>query len=115
MLKAPIDAAVELVFIRRHAHWAWTEFFAALQKSAVVAICTAALPAMLLTASAGLNSIMSLAIAIPLAMSGWIAGLYITGHPLAGELALAAVAVRRRWNSGLSAVARLRPKVASGR
>jgi O-antigen/teichoic acid export membrane protein len=115
VLKAPIDAAVELVFIRRHAHWAWTEFFAALQKSAVVAICTAALPAILLTASAGLNSIMSLAIAIPLAMSGWIAGLYITGHPLAGELALAAVAVRRRWNSGLSAVARLRPRVASGR
>jgi O-antigen/teichoic acid export membrane protein len=67
VLRAPIDAAVELVFIRRHAHWQWPQLFAALRKSAVVAVCTAALPAMMLGVTAGLSPVRALMFAVPVA------------------------------------------------
>ncbi len=111
VLRAPIDAGVELLFIRRHARWTWGEFFAALQKSAVVAMCTAALPAVLLHTGAEFTTAVSLAVAVPTAMAGWVAGLYLTAHPLANELTLVAAAVRRRWNDLLSPV-RLRANAA---
>jgi O-antigen/teichoic acid export membrane protein len=108
VVRAPIDAAVELVFIRRHAHWEWAQFFAALRQSAIVAGCTVALPAALLSACGNLSSIESLMLAVPLATAGWIAGLFVTGHPLANELSQIVEKVRGRWPGGVPTLARPR-------
>jgi O-antigen/teichoic acid export membrane protein len=108
VLRAPIDAAVELMFIRRHARWNWAQFFAALRPSAIVAGCTAALPAALLGACGNLSSIETLALAVPLAAIGWVAGLFVTGHPLANELFHIVDLVRRRWLGGVPTLVRPR-------
>ncbi len=101
VLRAPIDAAVELMFIRRHARWEWVQFFGALRQSAIVGGCTAVLPAALLSACGTLSSIESLLLAVPLAAAGWLAGLFMTRHPLASELAHIVDSVRRRWLSSV--------------
>lgn len=95
VLKVPVDVSIELIFIRRHAHFTWTQFFIAIRKSAVVALCAAAGPAVLVCSAGSVSSILSLAVAVPLATFGWVGGLYVTRHPLAYEIGIAAAALSR--------------------
>lgn len=111
VLKVPIDVSIELIFIRRHAHFTLTEFFTAIYKSAIVALCAAVGPAVLVSSASSGTSILSLAIAVPLAAGGWLGGLYLTKHPLAQEIAIAAAAISRRPVFGLGLLS-LRRKAA---
>ena len=88
LVTAPLQAFVAVSFVRRHIGLAWAE------------ILRAAAPGMVATigATAGIVAVMSLLgfrtalsfgemlVAILAAGLGWLAGLWISGHPLIGEL-----------------------------
>ena len=110
---SPVGAYVELCFIRRYAHFSWTELFMATRKSAVLALCSAAGPAALVGATAASQPPIPLLLgAVPLAAVGWIAGLFLTGHPLGGELRFTA-ATRPLVHPGGADFRRLRRVIAS--
>ncbi|MGH7040910.1 MAG: oligosaccharide flippase family protein [Acetobacteraceae bacterium] len=97
VVTAPLGAYVELSFIRRHARFSWFELFVAVRKSVIVAVCTAAAPAILVGTLAPQAPIPLLLSAVPLAAAGWIGGLYLTAHPLADEFRHTAAAISARW------------------
>jgi O-antigen/teichoic acid export membrane protein len=90
---SPLGAYVELCFIRRHAYFSWTELFVATRKSAVLALCSVAGPAVLVGCTAASRPPIALLMcAVPLAAIGWIAGILLTSHPLHREIPFMAAA-----------------------
>nr|WP_246513885.1 oligosaccharide flippase family protein [Neoroseomonas soli] len=91
---APLQVLVALSFIRRHLTIGWGEIARAVCPGAVIALCTAAGPS-LVVALGGFHldiSMPAMAIAIALAACGWLVGLHVSGHPLLAEL----LGLRRR-------------------
>lgn len=86
----PIAGYVELSFVRRHVQFRWIDYFKAIRKSAIVTASTAAGPVAIVKIVGGQSSVRVLMVALPLAGIGWLAGLYLTAHPLHGALGLAA-------------------------
>jgi O-antigen/teichoic acid export membrane protein len=87
ILTGPFEVCVALRFVRRRIFFTWSELFAATRKSAVVALCSALPPAAAMTLS-GFRSDMSLPLMFvtgAAAALGWLAGLWITRHPLLAE------------------------------
>jgi O-antigen/teichoic acid export membrane protein len=112
-VKVPIDVIIELSFIRRHVAFSWTEFCLAIRKSAVVAGCTAAGPAILMATAGGGPAVLLLAIGTALAAAGWWGGLFLTRHPLATEIGIVAAGVAR-MRTMPPGIAALRRKAAGG-
>jgi O-antigen/teichoic acid export membrane protein len=84
ILTGPFEVYVALRFVRRRLSFAWVELFAATRKSAIVALCSAVAPAAAVALS-GFRFDFSLAVAFVGgvgATAGWLAGLWMTGHPL---------------------------------
>lgn len=110
-IAAPLQVYVALAFVRRQVRFAWGELALAVRKSAVVALAATAVPAAMVVL-AGFRFDLSFpeaAIAGVGAILGWLAGLAITGHPLAGEISSAIHGIRA---SGLERLrVRLRPQV----
>jgi O-antigen/teichoic acid export membrane protein len=93
----PFQAYVSLWFVRRHIALQWSELVAALWKSAVIAACSAAGP-IVIAAGRGMHLDMSGAAtlaAVAMAALGWLAGVWLTRHPLADEIRNAGDALRR--------------------
>ena len=84
----PLQVFVALTFIRRHVPFEWREFGMSVAKSAKVTVCCIAGP-MLIIAAGGFQFDINIVLAIftgVLAALGWLAGLWLTSHPLYFDL-----------------------------
>lgn len=101
--KVPIDVAIELIFVRRHVRFTWLQFAGAIRKSAVVTLCAMVGPALFAALAGTMAAVPGLLSGVGLAGIGWLAGLYLSGHPLAGEITLLTGTLwRRGWPAGLA-------------
>jgi len=73
------------------------ELFAALGKSFIVLLCSAAGPIAVLIYRNGAPSIVDAAMAAVLWAAGWLLAIRLTRHPFLNELAKARGFIRRRW------------------
>jgi O-antigen/teichoic acid export membrane protein len=104
LVSLPFQMAIALWFVRRHLAFGWLEVPAAVWKSAVVTVACAAGPICVVALpdfSFDL-SIRGTLLALVLAAAGWLAGVLVTGHPVALELRQAAgmigaASLLRRW------------------
>ena len=88
LLAVPLQAYAAFYFVRLHMRWEWRELMLALSRSAAVALASTLGPMMVLTLG-GFNLEMSMplaAMSIALAVVGWLAGLWLTSHPILDEL-----------------------------
>ncbi len=89
LVNAPLQVFIALCFIRRRIGLSWTELARSVRASAVVALCAAAVPATMVALRGGFEVPMPLPLAMLAGVGaalGWLAGLYLTGHPLLEEL-----------------------------
>jgi O-antigen/teichoic acid export membrane protein len=96
----PFQAYLSIYFVRRHVPIAWMDLVHATWKSAIIAGCSAAGP-LLIVALAGFRFDLSVPegiLAGTVAGIGWLAGVWLTDHPVLGELHLAGNALRRYWH-----------------
>ncbi len=103
-----LQSLVGLAFVRMHLRFHWIELGRATAKSTVVTCCTAIPPAVQIIAG-GMRFDMSIAHGVftgVLALFGWICGIWLTRHPLRGELMLILNGLRGR-------VGRERPALSS--
>jgi O-antigen/teichoic acid export membrane protein len=94
LIVVPLEACLSFGFLRRHVPIAWREVGGAMRKSAVLTACSAIGPAVV----AQLHFDQSIAMALVAATAsalGWIAGLWLTQHPLLGEIDRATSGLRR--------------------
>jgi O-antigen/teichoic acid export membrane protein len=100
----PFQALVSMYFIQRHIDITRSEVMLALGRSFIVALFSAAGP-LLVVAATGNNfdlSIEQAIAAIFLSAAGWSVGLWITRHPLVGEIQNLVAAIRN-WHAAASA------------
>jgi O-antigen/teichoic acid export membrane protein len=91
-----------LWFIRSHIAFTWRELWQVTQKSVAVTLCSAAGPAVVIAFNGfrfDISIITGLAAGVVAAV-GWLAGLFLIGHPLAGEIRYGSGIVRRAWAGG---------------
>jgi O-antigen/teichoic acid export membrane protein len=84
----PLQTCLMMHLIRRRVGFQWRELAAATYKSAIV-VCLCAAGPVLIIASAGFRMDLLLGsafMALMLAGIGWLAGLWLTDHPIYGEL-----------------------------
>jgi O-antigen/teichoic acid export membrane protein len=87
-ITAPIQVFVAISFIGRRIGVSWAEISGAVGRSVVVALCSAAAPALVVVLQDGFSFGMSrpaLVFALAGAAAGWLAGLVLSGHPLLDE------------------------------
>jgi O-antigen/teichoic acid export membrane protein len=92
LVNAPLQVFVAITFIRRHIDLSWWEIAEAVRPSLVVALCTAAGPALVL-AMAGFRFDLPLPAffaALAAGAAGWLAGIAVTDHPMLQEVKRAA-------------------------
>ncbi|MBR0651036.1 lipopolysaccharide biosynthesis protein [Roseomonas terrae] len=88
IVNAPLQVVVAIVFIRRRLPIAWSDILRAIRPSAIVAVCAAAMPALMI-ALGGFRldlSTPAFVLAILGAAAGWLAGLALSGHPMMTEV-----------------------------
>lgn len=88
IVNAPLQVFVAIAFIRRHIDLSWWEIADAVRRSAVVALCAAAGPCivLLLTGFRFDLPLPAFLLALAGAAAGWVIGLAVTGHPLLQEV-----------------------------
>jgi O-antigen/teichoic acid export membrane protein len=86
-LTVPLNVGLSVLVVRAYLHFPWREFAGATVRSAVVAGMSAVGPLIVSTSreTVGL-SMLPIAVAIALAGVGWLAGLWLTRHPLFREV-----------------------------
>ncbi|HWE19898.1 MAG TPA: oligosaccharide flippase family protein [Hyphomicrobiaceae bacterium] len=105
-ITVPIYEFLMLQAVQRRVRFAWSELGAVLRRSAVVTACSAAGP-LALVAAGGFHFDLSLGMAVvagALGAAGWLVGLWLTRHPLLGELRYLAHVVGRNLVAGCSRV-----------
>jgi O-antigen/teichoic acid export membrane protein len=98
-ISAPVQVFIAIKFIARRIGVSWAEIARAVGRSAVVALCSAAVPALVVVLEGGFSfgiSHPTLACVLAGAAAGWLVGLVLSGHPLLDELANAMKLVSRR-------------------
>jgi len=88
LVTLPFQMVVSLWYVRRHIAFRWSEVCGAIWKSAVVTASSTAGPALVVALSdSGFDlSIAATAVAVILAVAGWLAGVLMTQHPILLEL-----------------------------
>jgi O-antigen/teichoic acid export membrane protein len=98
-ISAPVQVFIAIRFIGRRIGVSWAEIARAVERSAVVALCSAAVPALVVVLEGGFGFSIShptLACVLAGAAAGWLVGLILSGHPLLDELANGMTLVGRR-------------------
>jgi O-antigen/teichoic acid export membrane protein len=98
-ISAPLQVFIAISFIGRRIGVSWAEIAGAVGRSVVVALCSAAAPALVVVLQGGFRfgiSPAALAFALAGAAAGWLAGLVLSGHPLLEELGNGMKLARRR-------------------
>lgn len=86
-LTVPFNVGLSVLVVRAHIPFPWREFTGATLRSAVVAGMSAVGPLIVITSCGTVSlSMLPVAMAIALAGVGWLAGLWLTHHPLFGEV-----------------------------
>jgi O-antigen/teichoic acid export membrane protein len=86
-LTVSLNVALSVLVVRAHIPFPWRAFAGALMRSAVVAGMTAVGPLIVSTSRETVGfSMLPIAVAITLAGVGWLAGLWLTRHPLFREV-----------------------------
>jgi O-antigen/teichoic acid export membrane protein len=94
-ITVPFQELVMFQAVRRSVAFEWRELGAVLRQGAVVAACSALGP-LFLVAGFGFELPLGLVfVAAALSAAGWLAGLWLTRHPLLAELQDAAAMIRR--------------------
>ena len=96
LLIVPINSLISLGLVRRFIRFSWISFGSAVKKSAGCALASAAGPIAVGIGDGWPNHVsigMGIA-ALALSGIGWLFGLWLTRHPLLGEIRRAAVALR---------------------
>jgi O-antigen/teichoic acid export membrane protein len=99
LVTGPLQVYVALRFIRRHVPITWGEFCASVVPSGVIALFAAA-PTVIAVLLAGFRFDLSLPVTVAScigAAAAWLAGLWVTQHPLLAEIQR--VALRSGWNN----------------
>jgi O-antigen/teichoic acid export membrane protein len=88
LLTLPFQMGLSLHFVRRHVPFRWSELGAALWRSGVVTFGAALGPlcVLALTDQGFALPLPATAIAVALAVAGWLAGVLVLGHPILLEL-----------------------------
>lgn len=99
----PLNVGLSVFVVRAHVPFPWREFAGAIMKSAVVAGLSAVGPLVVVAflATAG-PPILPIAIGFGLGGTGWLAGLWLTGHPLFREVCYVARLIAKLITSGPS-------------
>jgi O-antigen/teichoic acid export membrane protein len=92
----PLGLVLWIGLVRAHVPFSLGEFFAALRKSAVVLLTSAAGPIAVLVYSRGAPSILEAGLAGLLWAAGWLLAIRLTRHPILNELGKARGFVLRR-------------------
>ncbi len=95
----PFQAFTAIYFVRRHVPIAWMDLVRVTWKSAIIALCSAVGP-LLIVALTGFRfdlSILLSLLAASTAALGWLVGIWLTNHPVLYELRVAGDALRRYW------------------
>jgi hypothetical protein len=94
----PFCSLLSLTVIRHFLKFSWLELCAATARSAMATLICAAGPLAVMAATGwqGALSIPLAIVAIALAGAGWIAGLWLTRHPLLQEMLLLGAKLRSR-------------------
>ena len=95
LLAMPINAVMSIQAVRRRIAFRWTELFVVLSRSAVVSVCAAIGPLLLVLVSPRDMPLLIAAAAALVGGAGWAVGLFATGHPLWSELGRAVIAIFR--------------------
>jgi O-antigen/teichoic acid export membrane protein len=95
-ITVPFNVGLSVLVVRAHIPFPWREFAGAIMKSAVVAGFSAVGP-LVVIASRGTVGLSMLPIAIATSLSGvgWLAGLWLTRHPLFREVRNAVVVIAK--------------------
>jgi hypothetical protein len=95
LVTLPYQMILSLCFVRRHVPFRWREAGAALWRSAMVTAGTATGPIGVIAMSdfSFDLSMPAAALALLLAATGWVAGVYLTQHPILAELRKTAEAI----------------------
>ena len=95
LVTLPYQMILSFYFVRRHVPFRWREAGAALWRSAIVTAGTAAGPiGVVATNDLGFDlSMPATGLALLLAATGWVVGVYMTQHPILPELSKATEAV----------------------
>jgi lipopolysaccharide exporter len=88
LVTIPFQMLLSLYFVRRHVPFRWGEVWGELWKSAVATAATAAGPVVVVALSDGgfALSLAATVMAVLLAVSGWLASVLVTRHPVLPEL-----------------------------
>ena len=90
-----INGVISIFTVRSLIAFRWMELFAVLSRSAVVSVCAAIGPLLLMLASPPDMPLLIASAAALLGGAGWAAGLFATGHPLRSELSRAVIVISR--------------------
>jgi O-antigen/teichoic acid export membrane protein len=83
----PFNVGLSVLVVRAHIPFPWREFAGAIMKSAVVAGLSAVGPLVVIASRGTVGlSMLPIAMAISLGGIGWLAGLWLTRHPLFSEV-----------------------------
>ena len=99
----PFNVALSVFVVRAHVPFAWREFADALMKSAVVAGSTSVGPLAVVAFSVS-PAILTIATGMALGGVGWLAGLWLTSHPLFSEIRRVAQAIAKLAADGSRSV-----------
>jgi len=106
LISAPLQVFIAVSFIGRRIGVSWVDIAAAVWRSIIVAICSSAVPALVIVLQGGFSFSIShsaLALALAGAAAGWLVGVLLSGHPLREELwngtEFVGRRLRRRWSS----------------
>jgi O-antigen/teichoic acid export membrane protein len=93
----PFALVLWTALVRTHMRFSLYELFAAMSKSFVVLLCSAAGPVAILVYRNGAPSIADAALAAVLSAAGWLLAICLIRHPFLNELVKVRGAVSRRW------------------
>jgi O-antigen/teichoic acid export membrane protein len=106
-LTVPLNVGLSVLVVRAHIPFAWREFAGATARSAVVTGMSAVGPLIVSTSRGTVGlSMLPIAVAIALAGIGWLAGLWLTRHPLFREVRKVVKFIVRQVGARLDAVGR---------
>jgi hypothetical protein len=95
-ITVPFNVGLSVLVVRAHMPFPWREFAGAIMKSAVVAGLSAVGPLVVIASRGTVGlSMLPIAIATSLGGVGWLAGLWLTRHPLFREVRNAVVVIAK--------------------
>jgi O-antigen/teichoic acid export membrane protein len=104
-ITVPLNVGLSVLVVRAHVPFPWSEFAGAIIKSAVVAGLSAVGPLAVIAAYGTVGiKILPIAMATGLGGIGWLAGLWLTRHPLFREVRNVAESIARFVATGLGVV-----------